>query len=162
LLPEFHRLIIPIFFYYFHPPPAANKNQVYQLSVISYQLSVISYQLSVISYQLSVISYQNVGWVSCFNPTPAHVTLPLTHPTNNCASLLKCAVCIKWAVLNSSFLLSFYCSLFTDYCLLLTDYCSLLTEKSPIPDNSTNAVDRTFLGFMVSSHQNFCQKTKTE
>ncbi|TRT71029.1 MAG: hypothetical protein EWV83_22320, partial [Microcystis sp. M_OC_Ca_00000000_S217Cul] len=23
------------------------------------------------------------------NPTPAWVTLPLTHPTNNCASLLK-------------------------------------------------------------------------
>jgi len=30
----------------------------------------------------------NVGWVEASNPTPAHVTLPLTHPTNNCASLL--------------------------------------------------------------------------
>jgi len=31
----------------------------------------------------------NVGWVEAWNPTPAHVTLPLTHPTNNCASLLN-------------------------------------------------------------------------
>ena len=31
----------------------------------------------------------NLGWVEAWNPTPAWVTLPLTHPTNNCASLLK-------------------------------------------------------------------------
>jgi len=30
----------------------------------------------------------NVGWVEAWNPTPAWVTLPLTHPTNNCAYLL--------------------------------------------------------------------------
>ena len=30
----------------------------------------------------------NVGWVEAWNPTPDYVTLPLTHPTNNCASLL--------------------------------------------------------------------------
>ena len=31
----------------------------------------------------------NVGWVEAWNPTPDYVTLPLTHPTNNCASLLR-------------------------------------------------------------------------
>ncbi|WP_193746287.1 hypothetical protein [Microcystis aeruginosa] len=31
---------------------------------------------------------KNVGWFEALNPTPAWVTLPLTHPTNNCASLL--------------------------------------------------------------------------
>ncbi len=30
-----------------------------------------------------------VGWVEGRNPTPAWVTLSLTHPTNNCASLLS-------------------------------------------------------------------------
>ena len=35
------------------------------------------------------IKYQmNVGSVEALNPTPAHVTLPLTHPTNNGAYLL--------------------------------------------------------------------------
>ncbi|MFM5961558.1 MAG: hypothetical protein ACKOQ2_31155, partial [Dolichospermum sp.] len=31
----------------------------------------------------------NVGWVEAGNPTPDYVTLPLTHPTNNCVSLLS-------------------------------------------------------------------------
>ena len=31
----------------------------------------------------------NVGWVEERNPTPPQVTLPLTYPTNNCASLLN-------------------------------------------------------------------------
>ncbi|KAB0243249.1 hypothetical protein EZJ55_07150 [Microcystis aeruginosa EAWAG127a] len=52
------------------------------------------------SYQLSVISYQ----LSDLS--------------------FKCAVCIKWAVLNSSFLLSFHCS-------LITVYCSLKNPLSP-------------------------------
>jgi hypothetical protein len=37
----------------------------------------------------------HVGWVEASNPTPAHVTLPLTHPTNNCASLLTVAFVVK-------------------------------------------------------------------
>ncbi|EKF04839.1 hypothetical protein FDUTEX481_00999 [Tolypothrix sp. PCC 7601] len=31
----------------------------------------------------------DVGWVEARNPTPAWVTLSLTHPTNNYASLLS-------------------------------------------------------------------------
>ncbi|BAG05646.1 unknown protein [Microcystis aeruginosa NIES-843] len=53
----------------------------------------------------------NLGWVSCFNPTPAHVTLPLTHPTNNCASLLNCFVkyfCNLWAGSGQVMVLFFY------------------------------------------------------
>ena len=57
----------------------------------------------------------NVGWTSAvsfcrtveeWNPTPAHVTLPPTHPTNNFASLLKSLYSKIKKMLDQSFNLS--------------------------------------------------------
>ncbi|BAY30635.1 hypothetical protein NIES2107_24800 [Nostoc carneum NIES-2107] len=44
---------------------------------------------------------QDVGWVEERNPTPAWVTLSLTHPTNNYASLLKALEVSKTSRRNS-------------------------------------------------------------